>query len=201
MRVDELVDFVELVGGVASSSQLKSAGFSAGLIAHASEGGRIERLTRGVYCTPDVFNDDFLVISARWKKSIFSHASALYLNGLSDRLPVAQSVTVPRGYNQVRLIEEFPGIQIHWVRPDIYELGATNIMTPSGNRVRCYNSERSIADLIRQRKLGGVDAQLARDAIGGYFNSRDKDLHELARMCEALGVRRELQVYLYVLQL
>ena len=55
MRVDELVDFVALVGGVASSSQLKSAGFSAGLIAHASEGGRIERLTRGVYCTPDVF--------------------------------------------------------------------------------------------------------------------------------------------------
>ena len=99
-----------------------------------------------------------------------------------------QSVTVPRGYNPVRLIEEFPGIQIHWVRPDIYELGATNIMTPSGNRVRCYNSERSIADLIKQRKLGGVDAQLARDAIGGYFNSRDKDLHELARMCEALGV-------------
>ena len=37
MRVDELVDFVALVGGVASSSQLKSAGFSAGLITHASE--------------------------------------------------------------------------------------------------------------------------------------------------------------------
>lgn len=71
MRVDELVDFVALVGGVASSSQLKSAGFSAGLIAHASEGGRIERLTRGVYCTPDVFDDDFLVISARWKR-VFS---------------------------------------------------------------------------------------------------------------------------------
>ena len=52
MRVDELVDFVELVGGVASSSQLKSAGFSAGLIAHASEGGRIERLTRGVSPMP-----------------------------------------------------------------------------------------------------------------------------------------------------
>ena len=41
MRVDELVDFVALVGGVASSSQLKSAGFSAGLIAHASEGGAL----------------------------------------------------------------------------------------------------------------------------------------------------------------
>lgn len=201
MMLDELVSYIDAEGGVAYSSQLKGAGFSAGLISYASETGLIDRISRGIYCTPDVFEDDFLVIGTRWRKCIFSHNSALYLNGLSDRLPVVQSVTVPRGYNPVRLIEEFPGIQIHWVRPDIYELGATNIMTPSGNRVRCYNSERSIADLIRQRKLGGVDAQLVRDAIGGYFNSREKDLHELARMCEALRVRRELQVYLEVFHL
>ena len=199
--LDELVSYIDAEGGVAYSSQLKGAGFSAGLISYVSEAGHIDRISRGIYCTPDVFEDDFLVIGARWRKCIFSHNSALYLNGLSDRLPSAQSVTVPRGYNPVRLIEEFPGIQIHWVRPDVYELGATNIMTPSGNRVRCYKPERSIADLIRQRKLSGVDAQLMRDAIGGYFNSRDKDLHELARMCEVLGVRRELQVYLEVSQL
>ena len=199
--LDELVSYIDAEGGVAYSSQLKGAGFSAGLISYVSEAGHIDRISRGIYCTPDVFEDDFLVIGARWRKCIFSHNSALYLNGLSDRLPSAQSVTVPRGYNPVRLIEEFPGIQIHWVRPDVYELGATNIMTPSGNRVRCYKPERSIAELIRQRKLSGVDAQLVRDAIGGYFNSREKDLHELARMCEVLGVRRELQVYLEVLHL
>ena len=147
--LDELVSYIDAEGGVVYSSQLKGAGFSAGLISYASETGRIDRISRGIYCTPDVFEDDFLVIGARWRKCIFSHNSALYLNGLSDRLPVVQSVTVPRGYNPVRLIEEFPGSQIHWVRPDIYELGATNIMSPSGNRVRCYNSERSIADLIR----------------------------------------------------
>lgn len=199
--LDELVSYIDAEGGVAYSSQLKGAGFSAGLISYVSEAGHIDRISRGIYCTPDVFEDDFLVIGARWRKCIFSHNSALYLNGLSDRLPSAQSVTVPRGYNPVRLIEEFPGIQIHWVRPDVYELGATNIMTPSGNRVRCYKPERSIAELIRQRKLSGVDAQLMRDAIGGYFNSREKDIHELARMCEVLGVRRELQVYLEVLHL
>lgn len=199
--LDELVSYIDAEGGVAYSSQLKGAGFSAGLISYVSEAGHIDRISRGIYCTPDVFEDDFLVIGARWRKCIFSHNSALYLNGLSDRLPSAQSVTVPRGYNPVRLIEDFPGIQIHWVRPDVYELGATNIMTPSGNRVRCYKPERSIAELIRQRKLSGVDAQLVRDAIGGYFNSREKDLHELARMCEVLGVRRELQVYLEVLHL
>ena len=156
MMLDELVSYIDAEGGVAYSSQLKGAGFSAGLISYMSEASLINRITCGICCTSDVFEDDFLMIGARRRRCIFSHNSALYLNGLSDRLPIVQSVTVPRGYNPVGLIEEFPGIQIHWVRPDIYELGATNIMTPSGNRVRCYNSERSIADLIRQRKLGGV---------------------------------------------
>ena len=139
------------------------------------------------------------MISARWKKSIFSHASALYLNGLSDRLPVAQSVTVPRGYNSVKMAQEFPGIQVHWVRPDLYELGVTFLVTPSGNTVRSYGAERAIADLIRERKAGTVDAQLMQDAIGGYFRRGEKDLQGLTDMCSALGVRRELQVYLEVL--
>ena len=93
--LDELVSYIDAEGGVAYSSQLKGAGFSAGLISYASEAGLIDRISRGIYCTPDVFEDDFLVIGARWRRCIFSHNSALYLNGLSDRLPAVQSVTVP----------------------------------------------------------------------------------------------------------
>ena len=37
------------LGGIATSSELKSAGFSAGAIAYALETGSIDRLTRG--CT------------------------------------------------------------------------------------------------------------------------------------------------------
>ncbi len=68
-----------------------------------------------------------------------------------------------------------------------------------GNRVRCYDAERSIADLIKKRSKGEVDAQLMRDAIGGYFKMDGRDLTHLAKMCEAVGVRDELQTYLEVL--
>lgn len=199
MLVEELAGHVARHGGVATSSELKAAGFSAGLIAHAREVGLVERVTRGVYCTPDVFDDDFLIIGARWRKCIFSHGSALYLNGLSDRLPAVQSVSVPRGYHPARLGVEFPGIQIHWVRGECYELGVSSVTTPAGNSVRCYSAERSIADLLKQRRFGGIDPQLVRDAIGGYFKREDKDLHALSRMCQTLGVGPELQVYLEVL--
>lgn len=195
----ELTDYLGKTGGIASAAQLKTQGASPGLIAYAIDKGIIEKLTRGVYCTSDVLEDDFIIISSRWKKCIFSHESALYLNGLSDRLPANQSVTVPVGYNPQSLKIDFPELKIYRVKSSIYPLGEAQITTPSGNLVRCYDAERSIADLIKQRKTHGVDSQLIRDAIVGYFNSPMKNLTKLAKMCDALGVREQLQVYLEVL--
>ena len=65
--------------------------------------------------------------------------------------------------------------------------------------VPVYDAERSIADIIRGRAKGVVDPQLVRDAMVGYFRKSDRDLPRLAKMCEAVGVREELQKYLEVL--
>ncbi len=81
-------------------SQLKSAKLSAGLIAHASEGGAWHSRES---LHSDVFDDDFLVIGARWKK-VFSPMPAPCLNGLSDRLPVPPDRSTQQGYNSVKII-------------------------------------------------------------------------------------------------
>lgn len=199
MNLEDLTERIERQGGVATSSSLKKAGFSPGLISYAYDKGYIDKLTRGVYCSLDVYEDDFIVVTSRWSRCIFSHGTALYLHGLSDRVPAALSVTVPRGYNPKGLKSEFPDIEIHRVNEDVYHLGEATVLTPMGNTVRCYSLERSVADLIKQRKTKGADAQLVRDAVSGYFRRNDKDLSGLAALCERLGVRDELQVYLEVL--
>lgn len=199
LTITELKDYLEKTGGIASAAQLKAKGISPGLIAYAVDKGIIEKLTRGIYCTNEIIEDDFVIISSRWKKCIFSHESALYLNGLSDRLPANQSVTVPVGYNPQNLKIDFPGLKIYRVKKIFYPLGETRITTPSGNLVKCYDAERSIADLIKLRETHGADSQLIRDAIVGYFKSQTKNLNKLAKMCTELGVRDQLQVYLEVL--
>ena len=161
--------------------------------------GAIDKLTRGVYCSADVFDDEFAAICARWKKCVLSHSSAPYLLGLSDRVPFSLEVTVPHGYNPKSLKDENPGICIHHVSPKLHSLGAIEVKTPMGNRARCYDVERSIADLIKERSRREVDAQLMHNAIGGYFKMDGRDLTRLAKMCEAVGVRDELQIYLEVL--
>lgn len=98
----------------------------------------------------------------------------------------------------MELKEQFPGIRLHWANPQLYSLGLRTATTPAGNTVRCYDAERSIADLLK-RKTEGADAQLVQDAVTGYFKRGDKDLPKLATMCKSLGAREELRVYLEVL--
>ena len=196
---EEIARLVRDAGGVASAAQITEAGFLPGSISYALKTGAIDKLTRGVYCLPEVFDDEFAAISYRWSKCVLSHGSALYLAGLSDRVPSALDVTVPHGYNPRGLSREHPDVRIHRVNQDLYELGIVETKSPGGAIVRAYCAERAVADLISQRTSEGADPQLVRDAIAGYFKRKDADLPKLARICNALGVEKEFRMYLEVL--
>lgn len=90
-------------------------------------------------------------------------------------------------------------MRIHRESEGLYGLGMTTVRDPMGVTVSVYDAERSIADIIRERAKGTVNPQLVRDAMIGYFRKDDRDLPRLAKMCEAVGVRDELQKYLEVL--
>ncbi len=190
---------IEKLGGVATAAQLKEAGYSPGAIDGAFKQGKIDKLTRGVYCALDVLDDDFAAVTKRWPKCILSHGTSLYLLGLSDRVPGNLSVSVPYGYNPHGLRADYPDLRIHRESPELYGLGKTLVADPMGIEVVVYDAERSIADLIRERTKGNANPQLIRDAITGYFKWPERDLSKLARMCEKVGVRAELQTYLEVL--
>lgn len=195
----DIVEYIEGLGGVTTAAQLKEAGFAPGVIDYAFKRGDIDKLTRGVYCTPDVFDDDFAAVTKRWPKCILSHGTALYLLGLSDRVPGNLSVSVPHGYNPQGLYSAYPDLRVYREKIELYGLGKVEVKDPMGIYVSAYDAERSIADLLKERMRGSVNPQLVRDAMLGYFKSDKRNLLKLAKMCEALGVRDELQIYLEVL--
>ena len=195
----EIAEFIKGSGGIASAGQITKAGFLPGSISYALESGVIDKLTRGVYCLPEVFDDEFAAISYRWSKCVLSHGSALYLAGLSDRVPATIDVTVLHGYNPRGLAREHPDARIHRVSLELYELGIVKTKSPGGGVVKAYCAERAVADLISQRASEKVDPQLVRDAVAGYFKRKDADLPKLARMCSARGVEKEFRMYLEVL--
>lgn len=195
-----IAEHIEKMGGVATSAQLKDAGYAPGVIEYALNSGKIDRLTRGVYCSLDVLDDEFAAVTMRWPKCILSRGTALYLLGLSDRVPGNLSVSVPRDYNPQELRRTHPDMRIHRESDRLYGLGKTTVKDPMGIIVPTYDAERSIADIIKERAKDTVNPQLVRDAIVGYFRRGDRNLPKLAKMCEALGARDELQMYLEVLE-
>lgn len=197
---ESIAEYIEKKGGGATASQLKSAGFTPGVIEYALANGKINRLTRGVYCSLDVLDDEFAAVTMRWPKCILSHGTALYLIGLSDRVPGQLSVSAPRGYNPRELKRAYPDLKIYRESDRLYGLGKTTVRDPMGILVPVYDAERSIADLIKERPKDSVDPQLIKDALVGYFSKAERDLPKLAKMCEAVGVRDELQRYLEVLE-
>ena len=55
------------------------------------EKSEIVKLDRGIYTRPDVWEDEMYILQAKYKRSIFSHETALYIHELADRAPILGS--------------------------------------------------------------------------------------------------------------
>ena len=157
--------------------------------------GQLERVAYGVYITPDVWEDKMLIHQLRKKKMIYSHETALYLNNLTDREPLAYTVTVPFGYNDSRLKKE--GLIVHTVKVELFELGVRDAKTVFGNIVKTYDRERTICDLIKDRN--NQDPAIITDALKRYVAKKDKDLNKLINFAEKFRVKKFVNTYLEVL--
>lgn len=154
----------------------------------------LERQSRGIYLSKDVFPDEFALIQACFPKVIFSHDAALFLHGMSEREPIPLSVSVESGYNSSSLKDQ--GVRIYYVKPEWHGMGVSDAKAPDGSLVRAYDKERTICDVIRRR----ADSDVAEFnyALKSYISSKDKDLARLSeyawtmnmesRVWDAMGV-------------
>ena len=91
------------------------------------------------------------VLQKRYAKIVFSGETALYLHGLIDREYSEISVTVPPLFNRTRLCEQ--GIIVHQDKTEVYELGIMELETSFGNKIRTYDKEKCICDMLRRRNM------------------------------------------------
>ena len=100
----------------------------------------------------------------RTEKIIFSHDTALFLHGLSERTPFEHSVTIPS--NSVLSDAMMEECICYYVKPELYEVGVMKKKTTFGNEVRCYDVERTICDVLRSRNR--MDEETVISAIKNY---------------------------------
>ncbi len=181
--------------GVLKTADVVSAGISKKTLSEFVKERGFERAAHGIYCDPDAWTDNMLVLQLRCPKTIFSHDTALFLHDLTVREPLNYTVTAKTGYNPSHLTEA--GVKVYTVRKDLFEIGITDCLTPFGNRINVYNMERTICDVIRSRST--IDTQVFQDALKQYAKRKDKDLHQLMEYAKLFHVDRILRQYMAVL--
>lgn len=182
-------------GGIIDNKTAASCGVSRAMLSKLCGEGRIQRIQRGQYVFADDMQDELLSIDMRSPYIIFSHETALFLHGISDRTPFEHTVTAPSRKVPSKAIAK--DCKVYYIKPDLFELGKTRLITPAGNRVAAYDLERTICDIVRSRNKIGTETFLG--ALKMYALSPKKDLNKLNSYAKQMRLANVVRQYLEVL--
>lgn len=180
--------------GTITAEQVTAAGLHRSILQKLVENGELYRFGRGLYVRTSVWEDDIYLLQRKYGRGIYSHDTALYLHGYSDRTPAQYTMTFPKGYNTPSLKQE--RIIIKRAVPENYSFGIVEISSPCGNPIRVYDLERTLCDILRG---SGSDIQIVGAAMKLYAASKEKDIHKLMQYAEQLRVKPKVLRYMEVL--
>lgn len=202
MKVKEKLPYLERIrkilkdqNGVIITPDLARFNIPRTYLSIMEQNREIERVSRGVYKTPSVIEDEMFIFQSKYKTSIYSHETALFLHDLTDRTPLTYSVSVPSGYHSASLNES--GHKIFYVNRNLFDLGVISMQSPHGNEIRATNLERTICDILRSRNQ--VDVQFVTNALKRYVMRKEKNINLLYDYAKSFRVQKIVRQYIEVL--
>lgn len=131
------------------------------------------RISRGVYAKEGAV-DELFQWQRRYPRIVYSGITALYLLGLTDRIPASIDFTVPKGY-RVRKESIAPYAVSHIENNvELFAWGNVSAETMFGNKVTCFSKEKMIVEMVRKRK--DYDSELFLKAVKTFLKGKDKDM-------------------------
>ena len=149
----------------------------------------IERVSRGVYIKKNVLVDEFVVLQSKSKYAIYSNTTALYLHGFSNRIPIRYDITVKSGYKGS--LQKEKNINLFYTKRELLELGVINYKLDSGNIIRVYDLDKTICDIIKNKKK--IDAEIFNKAIREYFYSKKKNTLKLYEYAKKMNIYNKVR--------
>lgn len=149
----------------------------------------IERVSRGVYIKKNVLVDEFVILQNKSKYAIYSNTTALYLHGLSNRIPIRYDITVKSGYKGS--LQKEKNVNLFYTKKELLELGVIDYKLDSGNVIRVYDLDKTICDIIRNKKK--IDAEIFNKAIREYFYSKKKNTLKLYEYAKKMNIYNKVR--------
>ena len=191
----QILNMIENNGGYITTKEIKQKKINNYYLSALVNEKKIVRISRGYYTKPNGFADNFYILMTKCKKAVFSDATALYFYDLSDRNPIVYDITVPYGYGNC--YKNVNNITLHFIKLDNLNLGLDEIESPFGMKIRVYDIERTICDIIKNKNK--MDIEIFTKALQRYSRSKEKDLNKLMRYAKKLKVDKKVREYMEIL--
>lgn len=192
-NIEIIESIMKMNNGYVTSKELSNLGIHRMYLNTMWKKGIVEKVGNGIYIDSSKIEDSYYVFNLSMPNTIFSHMTALYFHGLSIKAPNDKyDITVRKTYNSKHLKKH----HVFYVPDDIYELGLTEVETPMGNKVRAYDIERCICDIIRSKNR--MDSEFIKHSVREYIKRKDKNLIKLSKYADKMGIKKEVMYFMEV---
>ena len=195
MNYDKILKIVEKNNGYITTKEVVNNGIDKKFLTNMVKKGTLIRISKGYYGLPNYIEDEYYKIASKSKNARFSLATALYLHNLSDRTPLLYNITLPNDYSGV--LQKDKNVIISFVNRNILDLGAIEMTSPFGMKIKVYDIERTICDIIKNRNK--IDGEIFSKALKEYARSKNKNLSKLTKYAKIMKIEKKVSEYMEVL--
>ena len=191
MEIEKLKNFLKNNNGYITTKEIESIGISKTSIPELINQKILRKVAYGIYIDNNLIEDEFYILQKRFSNIVFSYNTACYLMNLSDRAPYKIDITT---INHNNINED---LNIYYVAKEKFNIGITEIESPYSNRIKIYNAERCICDLLKNQNA--VDLEMYNKIVKNYFKQKNKDLTTLEEYSKIFNVHKKFQNIMEVL--
>ena len=189
--INKILKIMKKNNEIITPAQLEKKGISRVYLSRMEEEGIIERIDRGIYVTKDFKYDEYYLFQLKYPKAIFSYNTALYFYEMTERTPIKMDVTVYREYNPHRF-KDF--VNVYKISKELYNLGVTEKKSPQGMKVKTYNLERTVCDIIKNKD--SIDIEIRNKAIKKAIKSKEFNASKMFEYAKKMNIYDKVKNYM-----
>ena len=192
---DKILDYARKNNGYITQKEAEIMDINSTFLCNLVTDKKLEKVESGIYKLPKYPIDNLYILSKSSKKMCYKNATYLYLHNMSERIPLVYDITVPYNYNGKLLNNS--NVSLRYVKDDIFELGIIEIKTINGLNVKCYDIERTICDIIKDKNK--MDKEIYSKALKNYAKSKNKNILKLIKYAKKMNIESEVVELMEVL--
>lgn len=192
----EVLHTVRRLGGTARTRDILAAGVHPRDLYAARDRGDLLEVTRGVYrlTSMPMTEPDLVAVATRMPRAVLCLVTALHLHGLTQEIPRAVHVALPRGGHPARL--DHPPLEVYHFSEESYAAGVEGRLI-DGVPVRLTTPAKSVADAFKFRSRVGQETAV--DSLKQALRTRSATPAEIDQMARIDRVQGVLRPYLEAL--